>query len=264
MRADDVAKGFYGADRLITAVEWNKELGLQFVSARRREVQFEVWEPLVPGPRDVELIGAGIGRVAREGMKFFACESGVVEPDRRCGRATLVDAALDPDLAGATVLPIRKNGNAVARSHDVGKVVLEFVEGKVLVHDLRHFIARLDREGDMSDDAKGAERDDGSGESIPIFIARKLFYSSVRSDKLDGGNCGRKIAAAHAGAMGCGGASSANGDMRQRSHVVERKPFCIENNCQIAIADARPYGGGACFRIDGHAPQLESRDLRNL
>src|SRR5450631_3325220 len=102
---------------------------------------------LVPGAYGVELFGAGLGRKVWDGVELLRGENGVVEAGGRWGGAALIDAALDPELAGPTILPIGKNGDAVACAHDVREMMFEFAEGQVLVDDLRHIEARLKGEG---------------------------------------------------------------------------------------------------------------------
>jgi hypothetical protein len=97
-----------------------------------------VREPLVRGLHDVELIGAGIGGMAGDWMKFSCCEGCVVEAGRRRGGTTPIDAALDlpmaktndlekprtssPDMStdrGFTILKPGQRGGTTARAHAV-------------------------------------------------------------------------------------------------------------------------------------------------
>src|ERR1700722_19955250 len=150
--------------------------------------------------------------MAGDGVELFRGEDGVVEAGGRRSGAALIDTALDPELSGAAVLPVGEDGDAVAGTHDVGEVVLEFAEGQVPVDDLRHFEARLQGEGEMSDDAERAEADDGSGDAVAVLIAGEGVDGAICRDEFDGGDGGGEVSIAHAGAVGGGGNRASDGD----------------------------------------------------
>ena len=77
MRRDRVAKCFDCPDGFVTTFKWDEEFTLELLAARRREVQLEVRQALVPGADGVELVGAGFGWMAEDGMEFAGCQGSV-------------------------------------------------------------------------------------------------------------------------------------------------------------------------------------------
>ncbi len=63
------------------------------------------------------------------------------------------EAALDPDLRGAVILPVGKQAHAVAAGEDLFEMMLQVVEGKILVDGLRHLKCGLHVEGHARDHA---------------------------------------------------------------------------------------------------------------
>ena len=127
-------------------------------------------EALVPGAGDALLFGAGFGGVTGDGVEFLGGEFGSVEIGGEGGGGVALDAALDPDLRGAVVLPVGEEADAVAAEEDVVEVVLELVEGEVFVDGLRDLEGGQEVECDGGDDAEGAEMDDGAEEGVAVFV----------------------------------------------------------------------------------------------
>ena len=83
-----------------------------------------------------------IGGVPGDGMELLLGERCAVELGWHVGFAAGGEAALDPDLRGAVVLPVGEEADAVAAAEDGVEIVLELIEGEVLVDDLRHLEGR--------------------------------------------------------------------------------------------------------------------------
>src|SRR5271154_6088745 len=125
MWCDRIAKCLDGSDGLVAAVKGNEELGLQLLTAGGRKVHLEVGQTLVPRAHGIELVGAGFGGMVDDGVEFPGCQPRIEDAGGRRGGSALVDAAFDPDLSGAAVLPVGEEGDAVPCAHDLGQMVLE-------------------------------------------------------------------------------------------------------------------------------------------
>src|ERR1700680_1107796 len=114
MRRDRITECLDSTDGIIATVKRNEVLSLQLLAAGRREVQLEVGQPLVPGADGIELVGAAFGWMVEDGVEFGGCQGRIEEAGGRRGCSAVVNAAFDPDLSGAAVLPVGEEGDAVA------------------------------------------------------------------------------------------------------------------------------------------------------
>ena len=79
-------------------------------------------------------------------------------------RVGVFDALLDPCLGQPGGAPVGEHAHAVAAGHDVGEVIVEHLEGKVLVHPLADVKGRHHLEVQVGDHAQGTQVDHGAGE----------------------------------------------------------------------------------------------------
>lgn len=109
--------------------------------------------------------------------------------------------------------------DAVAGAGDVVEVVQGGVPRQVGVGVLLDLVAGLDVEGDPSDRAERAQRDDHAVEARvrPIDACNV----SVGGDELQAAHCGRQVAVAIPGPVGAGRDGAGDRDVRQRAHVVQ-------------------------------------------
>ena len=160
-----VAQLFNGEDGRVTMFEGHEIFSLQFAAARWSEVHLEVRQALVPRAGDALLISAAFCGVAGDGVQFFLGECGAEELRRPMIRVSGGEAALDPDLGGAVILPVREEAHAVACAEDFFKVVLERIEGEVLIDRLRDLIGGLQVKRDPGEDAERTEMHNGAEEA---------------------------------------------------------------------------------------------------
>ena len=154
-------------------------------------------------------------------MEVFGGELCVVEEGGSVEGLAGLDAALDPELGAAMVLPVGEEADGVAGGEDVVEVVLELGEGEVGVDGLGDLVGGFEVEGDAGDDADAAEMDDGAEEGVAVVGAGEGVEGAVGGDELDGGDGGGEVLVVDAGAMGSGGGGSGNGDMGEGGEVVE-------------------------------------------
>ncbi len=99
------------------------------------------------------------------GWSFWVASLAPKNSGAKVVRDAGVEAALDPDLGDAVVLPVGEEADAVAAEEDLVEVVFELRDGEVFVDGLGDLEGGLDVEGDFGDDAEGSEIDDGAEES---------------------------------------------------------------------------------------------------
>ncbi len=261
MRGDVVAEFFNGKDCLIGAIAGDEVFGLEFCSAAGGEVHAEVGHTLIPGAGDALLLGTIFGGVSGERMKFLCGEGCSVELGGHVYLAAGLNAALDPDLRGAMVLPVGKEADAVATVEDGVEVVFKLVEGEVFVDELSHLEGGDYVERHLGDDAEGSEGYDGSEEVVAIFGAGEVYDFAVGGDHLQARDCGGEVAVAAAGSVGRGGAGSDDGDVGQGREVVDGEALGIEPGSELAIRDACADGDGVGDGIDRHGVECFDGDL---
>ena len=126
MWGDLVAELLDGEDGLVGVLAGDEVFGLDFGAAAGSEVELEVGKALVPGAGDAELFGAAFGGVAGDGVEFlrglFCAEELGGE---WYGGGAGIEAAFDPDLVGAVILPGGEEADAVAAEEDLVEVLFE-------------------------------------------------------------------------------------------------------------------------------------------
>jgi len=126
VRSDEVAELLDGEDGFVGVLAGDEILGLDLGATAGSEVELEVGEALVPGAGDAELLGAGFGGVASDGVEFlrglFCAEELGGE---WYGGGAGIEAAFDPDLVGAVILPGGEEADAVAAEEDLVEVLFE-------------------------------------------------------------------------------------------------------------------------------------------
>ncbi len=80
-----------------------------------------------------------------------------------------IEAAFDPDLGGAVILPVREQADAVATEKYLFEVIFKLRKGEVFIDDLCDLKGGLDIESGFGDDADGSEIDDSAKEVVAIF-----------------------------------------------------------------------------------------------
>ena len=219
-------------------------------------------EALVPGAGDAELLGAVFGGVSGEGVEFFGGELCVEELGGEGVGDAGVEAALDPDLGDAVVLPVGEEADAVAAEEDLVEMFFELRHGEVFVDGLRDLEGGLDVEGDAGDDAEGSEMDDGAEELVAVFGAGEGVELAVGGDDLDGGDGGGEVAVVDAGAVGSGGGGSDDGDVGERGEVVDGVAAGVDVGGELAVGDAGADGDGAGLGVEVDGVELLEGDLR--
>jgi len=261
MRGDAVAELFDGEDGLPGAVAGDEVFGLQLGSAAGGEVHFEVREALVPGAGDAHLFGAVFGGVAGEGVEVagggFCAEELGGEGVGFAGFETV----FDPDLGDAVVLPVGEEADAVAAEEDLVEMFFEVGHGEVFVDDLSDLEGGLDVEGDVGDDAEGAEVDDGSAEDVGVGGAGEGVEGAVGGDELDGGDGGGEVFVVAAGAVGGGGAGSDDGDVGEGGEVVDGETAGVDDGGELAVGDSGADGDGVGGGVEGDVGEVFEGDL---
>jgi hypothetical protein len=98
-----------------------------------------------------------------------------------------IDPPFDP-YGGLTALPVGERTHAVSGAANVIEAALDFVERYSDVNPLGHFVGRLNVQGQLGHDAKGAECDDRSAKLFSIAIPPYLDKLPTRTDELKRGN----------------------------------------------------------------------------
>ena len=217
-------------------------------------------EALVPGAGDAELVGAGFGGVAGDGMELDGGGFCSEELGREGGLCAGFDATLDPDLRGAVVLPIGEDADAAAGGKEFVEVVLEDVEGEVAVDHLGDLEGGDDVQRDAGDDANGAEVDGGGVEEVAV-LAGEGVEGAVGGDELDGGDDGGEIAVFAAGAVGGGGAGADDGDVGERGEVVDGEATLVDIWGEGAVGDAGSDGDGVGGGVERDGVEVLEGDL---
>lgn len=108
---DLAVKRFDGGDCVEGVLAGDEVLCLELSATRGSEVHLEVWEALVPGAGDVHLRGA-VDRVeGGDRVEILSREFRVIEEGRCVEGLTGLDAALDPELGAAVVLPVSEQAD---------------------------------------------------------------------------------------------------------------------------------------------------------
>ena len=223
-------------------------------------------EALVPGAGDAKLLGAGFGGVAGDGVEFLrgllCAEELWIE---FYGGGVGVEAAFDPDLGGAMILPVGEEADAVAAEEDLVEMMFELGEGEIFVDDLGDLEGRLEVEGGFGDDAEAAEVDDLAEEGVVVVIgvfgAGEGVEGTVGGDEFEGADDGGEVAVVAAGAMGGGGAGSDNGDVRERGEVGDGEALGVDDGGELSVGDTCADSRGAGFGVDVDGVELLEGDL---
>src|ERR1019366_5148466 len=183
---------------------------------------------VVPGAGHAHLFGAVLGGKLGNRVKVPGCELRAEEL-RGCRKCLPVaDTTLYPDLFDALLLPVGEQTDAVGARLDVIEVVLHLSERQVLVHVLPHRIGGLDIERDPGDHAESAKPDHGSLEDLAVGFTRQFHHVACRRDDFNAGDGGGEVAVLLARAVRGGAARSGDGDVGERSQVVQRKTLAVE------------------------------------
>ena len=87
-------------------------------------------------------------------------------------------------------------------------------------------------------------------EKIGVLLAGQLYDVAGGGDEFQGGDGAGEVAIFFARAMGGGAAGSGNGNVRERSEIVERVAFAVEERGELAVGDAGVHGDGAGLGIE--------------
>src|SRR3984885_1654879 len=245
----------------IASIAGNEIFSLQFAAARWREVHFEVRKALVPRARDAQLLGAGVCGVAFDGMEFFRGKLGAEELRLPIVLHTRREAALDPDLCRAMILPVREETDTVAAAEDLIEMMLEMIEGEIPVNRLGNLVGRLQIEGNSRDHARGTETHNGGEELIPIFVAGKMADLAVGSYDLETLNSGGEVAIMNSGAVRGRGDRACYRNVRKRGKVMQRVTASINDGCKLAILDPCADGDRVSLVVDVDLIKVLERDL---
>jgi hypothetical protein len=143
--------------------------------ARRRwrgEVHAEVGHALVPGAGDAHLLGAVFGGVAGRWGAAFRWRRWLRRT--RAAMAVFSPGAtrlLIQTWCDAMVLPVGEEADAVAAGHDGFEIVLELVDGEVLVDDLGHLEAWADVERDLVTTPRAPRPTTAPRKMVAVFFA---------------------------------------------------------------------------------------------
>src|ERR1700758_4954613 len=96
------------------------------------------------------------------------------------------------------MLPVGEEADAVAAAEDLVEVVLEVVEGKILIDGLCDLKRGQQVERDAGDNAERAEADNGAEELIAVLFAREMQRLSVGGDNIERGDGSGEVAVVNA------------------------------------------------------------------
>src|SRR5258706_1383371 len=251
VRTDLFVQLLDGEDGVERVFAGNEIFGLQFFAGAGRETHFEMRETVVPRTGSTHLLGAIFGGECGDGVKISGGARGTekIFPllDRRLG---WIDSMLEPDFVDALILPVGEETHAVGSGKNLVEVVFERVEGKILEDVLRSLKRRLDVERHFADDAKCAEADHSAGKNVGIGFARKCNDIAGGVDDFESDANGGRIPVFYAGAVGAGGDSASDGNVRQGGEIVQRETALFQHWCNRAVANARTERDGASRGID--------------
>ena len=77
------------------------------------------------------------------------------------GMRALVNAALDPDLGSAMILPVSKEADAIPACKNIVEVMFELREGEIFIDHLGHLEGWLHLERDLCDYAQCSKSNHG-------------------------------------------------------------------------------------------------------
>ncbi len=83
----------------------------------------------------------------------------------------LVNAALDPDLGCAMILPISKDAYAITARKNIVEVMFELREGEIFIDHLGHLEGWLHLERDLCDHTQRAQSDYSAWKFVAQFFA---------------------------------------------------------------------------------------------
>src|ERR1700712_112749 len=113
VRRDLLAELLNGQYCGVAFVAGNEVLRLQLGSTARRKIHAKVGKPFVPRAGNTHLFGTIFRRMAGERMQIVGGWLRTVEIGLGICMRTLINAALDPYLGRAMVLPVREDTDAV-------------------------------------------------------------------------------------------------------------------------------------------------------
>jgi len=171
------------------------------------------------------------------------------------------EAAFDPDLGSAVVLPVGEEADAVSGAEDPVEIAFQFGKREVLVDGLSDLERRLEVQGDAGDDSDGAEADDCGGELVSISVAGQMEDVTGGGDDFEGANGSGKVAVVQAGAMGCGGDRTGDGDMRERCEIVKGVALSVDDGGELAVADSGADHDGAGMFVNLDRIEIGKGDL---
>ncbi len=108
VRTHLVAQPFDRKDRIDRVAPGHEVFRLKFFPGARGEAHAKVRQPVVPGPGHAHLLGAVLGGKLGDGVKISGCKLGAEEFPWCRESLPFSDAALDPDLIDALLLPVGK------------------------------------------------------------------------------------------------------------------------------------------------------------
>src|SRR5438309_292134 len=80
--------------------------------------------------------------------------------------STLINAALDPDLGSAMILPVSKDADAITTRKNIIEMMFELREGEIFIDHLGHLEGWLHLERDLCDHTQAAQPNDGAWEFV--------------------------------------------------------------------------------------------------
>ena len=195
------------------------------------------------------MLGAVLGGKFSDRVHIPGGAFGSVEFRGSVKRFSVVHTALQPYFVNPFLLPIGEEAHAVRRRFDGIKIVFEFAQRQILVNMLLHLVAGLQIQGYPGDSAECPEADNRSMKSLAVFLARKFHHITGSGDELQPGNRGGQVSILDARAMRCCRAGPGDRNVRQRSQVVQRPAFALQNRAQFSVCHSGLDGHHARLRI---------------
>ena len=213
-------------------------LGLDLVAVGRGGVEAEVRQPHVPRPGHAALLGDVVAEHRRQRL---AAGHGIAHrPGERVRHrvVVVVEAGLHPDVADGCRIPFREHRDAVARPGDRVGVGEERIPRQTAEDVLTDAVRGFDGEVERHDHTEGPDADGERGE-VRVAGAH-LARLAIRTDEPDAAHRGRQHAVAVSGAVRARARGTADGDVWERSEVVQRPAALVQPDREVAVP--RPCG----------------------